>query len=129
MIRVDENTAFAITSDCNSIHTKLDPFNGGAGSVAEAIRNVISMGSEPICIVDCLNFGNPEKPEVLWQFNECVKGMSEIAKHFNTPVISGNVSFYNETEGVTVNPSPVIGVAGKMDIKNIRTTEFKKMEI
>ncbi len=125
VIRVDENTAFAITSDCNSIHTKLDPYNGGAGSVAEAIRNVISMGSEPICIADCLNFGNPEKPEVLWQFNECVKGMSEIARRFNTPVISGNVSFYNETEGVTVNPSPVIGVAGKMDIKDIRTTEFK----
>ena len=125
VIRVDENTAFAITSDCNSIHTKLDPYNGGAGSVAEAIRNVISMGSEPICIADCLNFGNPEKPEVLWQFNECVKGMSEIARRFNTPVISGNVSFYNETEGVTVNPSPVIGVAGKMDITDIRTSEFK----
>ena len=125
VIRVDKNTAFAITSDCNSIHTKLDPYNGGAGSVAEAIRNVISMGSEPICIADCLNFGNPEKPEVLWQFNECVKGMSEIARRFNTPVISGNVSFYNETEGITVNPSPVIGVAGKMDIKDIRTSEFK----
>ena len=125
VIRVDEKTAFAITSDCNSIHTKLDPYNGGAGSVAEAIRNVISMGSEPICIVDCLNFGNPEKPEVLWQFNECVKGMSEIAKRFKTPVISGNVSFYNETEGVTVNPSPVIGVAGKLDLKDIRTLEFK----
>jgi phosphoribosylformylglycinamidine synthase II len=125
VIRVDEETAFAITSDCNSIHTKLDPYNGGAGSVAEAMRNVISMGSEPICIVDCLNFGNPEKPEVLWQFNECVKGMSDIAKRFNTPVISGNVSFYNETEGVTVNPSPVIGVAGKMGLKDIRTSEFK----
>src|SRR5664280_80895 len=125
VIRVDKNTAFAITSDCNSIHTKLDPYNGGAGSVAEAIRNVISMGSEPICIADCLNFGNPEKPEVLWQFNECVKGMSEIAKRFKTPVISGNVSFYNETEGVTVNPSPVIGVAGKLDLKDIRTLDFK----
>ncbi len=125
VIRVDENTAFAITSDCNSIHTKLDPYNGGAGSVAEAFRNVISMGSEPICVADCLNFGNPEKPDVLWQFNECVKGMSEIARRFKTPVISGNVSFYNETEGITVNPSPVIGVAGKMDIKDIRTSEFK----
>jgi phosphoribosylformylglycinamidine synthase len=125
VIRVDENTAFAITSDCNSIHTKLDPYNGGAGSVAEAIRNVISMGSDPICIVDCLNFGNPEKPEVLWQFNECVKGMSDVARKFDTPVISGNVSFYNETEGVTVNPSPVVGVAGKMELKNIRTSEFK----
>ena len=125
VIRVDKDTAFTITSDCNSIHTKLDPYNGGAGSVAEAMRNVISMGSEPICIVDCLNFGNPEKPEVLWQFKECVKGMSEIAKRFKTPVISGNVSFYNETEGITVNPSPVIGVAGKMDLTDIRTSQFK----
>lgn len=125
VIRVDKNTAFSITSDCNSIHTKLDPFHGGAGSVAEAIRNVISMGSEPICIVDCLNFGNPEKPEVLWQFKECVRGMTEVAERFKTPVISGNVSFYNETEGVTVNPSPVVGVAGKVAIKDIRTCEFK----
>ncbi|MDD3984682.1 MAG: phosphoribosylformylglycinamidine synthase subunit PurL [Methanobacterium sp.] len=128
VIRVDKNTAFAITSDCNSIHTKLNPFQGGAGSVAEAIRNVISMGADPLCIVDCLNFGNPEKPEILWQFNECVKGMSEVAEYFNIPVISGNVSFYNEREGITVNPSPVIGVAGKMDIKDIRTSGFKNEE-
>jgi phosphoribosylformylglycinamidine synthase len=125
VIRVDNETAFTITSDCNSIHTKLDAYQGGAGSVAEAIRNVISMGSDPICIADCLNFGNPEKPEVLWQFNQCVKGMSDVARRFNTPVISGNVSFYNETEGITVNPSPVVGVAGKMNIKDIRTFDFK----
>lgn len=125
VIRVDNETAFTITSDCNSIHTKLDAYHGGAGSVAEAIRNVISMGSDPICIADCLNFGNPEKPEVLWQFNQCVKGMSDVARRFNTPVISGNVSFYNETEGITVNPSPVVGVAGKMNIQNIKTSDFK----
>ena len=125
VIRVDDETAFAITSDCNSVHTKLNPYHGGAGSVAEAIRNVISMGSKPICIADCLNFGNPEKPEVLWQFRECVKGMADIATRFDIPVISGNVSFYNETEGITVNPSPVIGVAGKMNIKDIRTSKFK----
>ena len=125
VLRVDDKKAIALTSDCNSIHTKLDPYHGGAGAVAEAFRNVISMGAEPICIVDCLNFGNPEKPDVFWQFKECVKGMSDIATRFNTPVISGNVSFYNETEGVTVNPSPVVGVAGIMDIKDIRTMDFK----
>ncbi|MCE7697413.1 MAG: phosphoribosylformylglycinamidine synthase subunit PurL, partial [Methanobacterium paludis] len=125
VMRVDDEKAFAITSDCNSIHTKLDPYHGGAGSVAEAIRNVVSMGAEPVCIADCLNFGNPEKPEVFWQFKECIKGMSDVANCFSTPVISGNVSFYNETEGVTVNPSPVVGVAGVMDIKDIRTSEFK----
>ena len=125
VLRIDDEKAIALTSDCNSIHTKLDPYHGGAGAIAEAIRNVVSMGAEPICVVDCLNFGNPEKPDVFWQFKECIKGMSDIANKFETPVISGNVSFYNETEGVTVNPSPVIGVAGIMDIKDIRTMDFK----
>ncbi len=125
VLRIDDEKAIALTSDCNSIHTRLDPYHGGAGAIAEAIRNVVSMGSEPICIVDCLNFGNPEKPDVFWQFKECIKGMSDIANTFKTPVISGNVSFYNETEGVTVNPSPVIGVAGLMDIKDIRTMDLK----
>ena len=125
VLRIDDEKAIALTSDCNSIHTKLDPYHGGAGAIAEAIRNVVSMGAEPICVVDCLNFGNPEKPDVFWQFKECIKGMSDIANTFETPVISGNVSFYNETEGVTVNPSPVIGVAGIMDIKDIRTMDFK----
>ncbi|MGB9936237.1 MAG: phosphoribosylformylglycinamidine synthase subunit PurL [Methanobacterium sp.] len=125
VLRIDDEKAIALTSDCNSIYTKLDPYHGGAGAVAEAFRNVISMGAEPVCIVDCLNFGNPEKPYVFWQFTECIKGMSDIARKFNTPVISGNVSFYNETEGVTVNPSPVVGVAGLMDIKDIRTMDFK----
>ena len=125
VMRVDDEKAFTVTSDCNSIHTKLDPYHGGAGSVAEAIRNVVSMGAEPICIADCLNFGNPEKPEVFWQFKECIRGMADVAKRFNTPVVSGNVSFYNETEGVTVNPSPVVGVAGLMDLKDIKTSDFK----
>ncbi len=125
VLRVDEEKAFTLTSDCNSTHCLLDPYHGGAGAVAESIRNVVSMGSKPLCMVDCLNFGNPEKPEVFWQFSECVKGMADIAKKFQLPVISGNVSFYNETEGVTVNPSPVVGVAGIMDIKDIRTMEFK----
>lgn len=125
VLKIDDKKAIALTSDCNSTFVKLDPYHGGASAVAEAIRNVASMGAEPICIVDCLNFGNPEKPEVFWQFKECVKGMADVARAFETPVISGNVSFYNETEGVTVNPSPVVGVAGLMDIKNIRTLDFK----
>jgi len=125
VMRVNDDTAFAITSDCNSVHTLLNPYHGGAGAVCEAIRNVISMGAQPLCIVDCLNFGNPEKPEVFQQFKDCVEGMADVAKKFHTPVISGNVSFYNETEGVTVNPSPVVGVAGLMEINNIRTSKFK----
>lgn len=125
VLRVDDETAFTLTSDCNSIHCYLDPYHGGAGAVAEAIRNVVAMGSEPLCMVDCLNFGNPEKPDVFWQFKECVQGMSDIANRFQLPVTSGNVSFYNETEGVTVNPSPVVSVAGIMDLKDIRTMDFK----
>jgi phosphoribosylformylglycinamidine synthase subunit PurL len=125
VLRVNNEKAFALTSDCNSIHCYLDPYQGGAGAVAEAVRNVVAMGAEPLCMVDCLNFGNPEKPEVFWQFKECVQGMSDVANKFQLPVISGNVSFYNETEGVTVNPSPVVSVAGIMDLKDIRTLEFK----
>jgi phosphoribosylformylglycinamidine synthase len=125
VLRADDKTAFALTTDCNSIQCYLDPYHGGAGAVAEAVRNVVSMGAEPLCMVDCLNFGNPEKPEVFWQFKECVQGMADLANEFNLPVISGNVSFYNETEGVTVNPSPVVSVAGVMDIRDIRTMPFK----
>ncbi|MCG2827984.1 phosphoribosylformylglycinamidine synthase subunit PurL [Methanothermobacter sp. K4] len=125
VLRVDDETGVALTVDCNSIHTRLDPYGGGAASVGEAIRNVVSMGAWPLCIVDCLNFGNPEKPEVFWQFRECVRGMADMAETFGTPVISGNVSFYNETEGVTVNPSPVVGVAGTLPLDNIKTMDFK----
>jgi phosphoribosylformylglycinamidine synthase len=125
VLRVDQEKGFTLTTDCNNIHCYLNPYHGGAGAVAEAIRNVVAMGSEPLCMVDCLNFGNPEKPEVFWQFRECVQGMSDMARRFNLPVISGNVSFYNETEGVTVNPSPVVSVAGAIDLKDIRTTPFK----
>lgn len=125
VLRVDQEKGFTLTTDCNNIHCYLDPYHGGAGAVAEAIRNVVAMGSDPLCMVDCLNFGNPEKPEVFWQFQKCVQGMSDVARRFNLPVISGNVSFYNETEGVTVNPSPVVSVAGAIDLKDIRTTPFK----
>ncbi|MGB9845702.1 phosphoribosylformylglycinamidine synthase subunit PurL [Methanothermobacter tenebrarum] len=125
VLRIDKENGIALTVDSNSIHTKLDPYHGGAGSVAEAIRNVVSMGAWPLCIVDCLNFGNPEKPTVFWEFRECVKGMAKAARTFNTPVISGNVSFYNETEGVTVNPSPVVGVVGSLKLDNIKTMDFK----
>lgn len=125
VLKIDDETAIALTTDSNTIHTKLSPFDGGAGSVAEAIRNVISMGATPYAVVDCLNFGNPENPEILWQFKECIKGMSLVAEKFNAPVISGNVSFYNETEGIKINPTPAVGVIGVENIENIRTMDFK----
>ncbi|MDR3062691.1 MAG: phosphoribosylformylglycinamidine synthase subunit PurL, partial [Methanobrevibacter sp.] len=126
VLRVDDNTAIALSCDCNSIHTKLSPYDGGAGTVAEGIRNVISMGAEPYAVVDCLNFGNPENPEILWQFSECIRGMSDIAEKFESPIISGNVSFYNENEDIKINPSPTVGLIGVMDIENIRTMNFKE---
>jgi phosphoribosylformylglycinamidine synthase len=127
VLRVDDESAIALSCDCNSIHTKLSPYDGGAGSVAEAIRNVVSMGAEPYAVVDCLNFGNPENPEILWQFKKCVEGMADLTGKFNTPVISGNVSFYNETEGIKINPSPVVGVVGVANLNNIRTMSFKRV--
>lgn len=126
VLRIDDETAIALTTDSNTIHTKLSPYHGGAGSVAEAIRNVISMGATPYAVVDCLNFGNPEKPDVLWQFKTCIEGMSDVAEAFEAPVISGNVSFYNETEGVKINLTPAVGVIGVEKIKNIRTMDFKE---
>ncbi len=125
VLQIDDETAVALTADSNTIHTKLSPYDGGAGSVAEAIRNVVSMGAKPYAIVDCLNFGNPENPEILWQFKECIRGMSDIAEKFEAPVISGNVSFYNETEGIKINPTPAVGVIGVEKLSNIRTLPFK----
>ncbi len=126
VLKIDDETAIALTADCNSIHTKLSPYDGGAGSVAEAIRNVVSMGATPYAVVDCLNFGNPETPEILWQFATCIKGMADIAEKFEAPVISGNVSFYNEMEGVKINPTPATGVIGVEKLSNIRTLPFKE---
>jgi len=126
VLKIDDETAIALTSDANTIHTKLSPYDGGAGSVAEAIRNVVSMGAKPYAVVDCLNFGNPETPEILWQFKECIRGMSDVAAEFEAPVISGNVSFYNETEGIKINPTPAVGVIGVENLKNIRTLPFKE---
>ena len=125
VLRIDDRTAIALTTDSNTIHTKLSPFDGAAGCVAEAIRNVVSMGATPYAVVDCLNFGNPEKPEILWQFKRAIEGMSLVAEKFEAPVISGNVSFYNETEGVKINPTPAVGVIGVENIENIRTMDFK----
>ncbi|MBQ2962369.1 phosphoribosylformylglycinamidine synthase subunit PurL [Methanobrevibacter sp.] len=126
VLQIDGETAVALTADSNTIHTKLSPYDGGAGSVAEAIRNVVSMGAKPYAIVDCLNFGNPETPEILWQFKECIRGMSDIAAKFEAPVISGNVSFYNETEGIKINPTPAVGVIGVEKLSSIRTLPFKE---
>jgi len=125
VIKVDDETSFTIGTDCNSTHVLLNPYDGAAGAVLESINNAITMGARPIALVDCLNFGNPEKPEVFWQFKEAVRGMSDVARKFGVAFVSGNVSFYNETEGVTVNPSPIVGCVGLVANTNIKTMDFK----
>ena len=126
VIKVDDETSFTIGTDCNSTHVLLNPYDGAAAAVLESINNAISMGARPVALVDCLNFGNPEKSEVFWQFKEAINGMSDVARKFNVAFISGNVSFYNETEGVTVNPSPIVGTVGVLNNEYIKTMTFKE---
>jgi phosphoribosylformylglycinamidine synthase len=107
--------ALAITSDVNPIYCSLDPYEGGKQAVAEAARNVAVSGARPVAITDCLNFGSPERPEIMWQFAECIRGISDACRALETPVVSGNVSFYNETEGRAVAPTPTVGMVGLME--------------
>lgn len=116
-----------ITTDGEGRYCYLDPYIGGMMVVAESARNLICVGAEPLAITDCLNFGNPEDPEVAWYFVETVRGMSECARRLNIPVIGGNVSFYNESENYTVYPTPVVGMVGKIEsIDSVCTPGFKK---
>ncbi len=119
--------ALAMSTDCNGRYVYLDPKTGGAIAVAEAARNVVCTGAEPLAITDCLNYGNPEKPEIFWQFEQSVEGMSDACRVLETPVISGNVSFYNETRGEAVYPTPVVGMVGLVhDVDHITTADFKE---
>lgn len=121
------NKALAMTTDCNSRYIYLDPETGGKIAVAEAARNVICSGAKPLAITDCLNFGNPEKPEIFWQLEKAVDGMSEACRVLGTPVISGNVSLYNETNGEAIYPTPVVGMVGLVeDIRHITTQAFQQ---
>ena len=121
------NKALAMTTDCNSRYIYLDPVEGGKIAVAEAARNIVCSGAEPLAITDCLNFGNPEKPEIFWQIEKAADGMSEACRTLSTPVIGGNVSLYNETNGEAVYPTPVIGMVGLVsDMKHVTTQNFKK---
>ncbi|WP_422448066.1 phosphoribosylformylglycinamidine synthase subunit PurL [Thermoanaerobacterium sp. DL9XJH110] len=116
----------ALTADCNGLYCYLDPYEGGKQAVAEAARNLVVSGARPLAITDCLNFGNPEKPEVYYQFEKCVDGMAEAARFLGTPVISGNVSFYNETKDSAIFPTPVVGMVGVLeDVEKCCTMAFK----
>ena len=121
------NKGIAMTADCNSRYCFSDPHAGGAIAVAEAARNIVCAGGEPVGLTDCLNFGNPERPEIMWQFQQAIEGISAVCRKFNIPVISGNVSFYNETNDISIYPTPIIGMAGLIeDISRCMTHYFKK---
>ena len=115
----------ALTCDVNPVYCYLDPRRGGAQAVAEAVRNLACTGAEPVGLTDCLNFGNPENPEVSWQFRECVRGISEACRALEVPVISGNVSFYNENEGQSIHPTPAIAMVGVLpEVRNHGGVDF-----
>ena len=120
------NKALAMTTDCNSRYVFLDPHTGGQIAVAESARNIIASGGTPLAITDCLNYGSPENPEVFWQMEQSIDGISEACRILNTPVISGNVSLYNESNGTAIYPTPAIGMVGLIeDLKHITTQDFK----
>ncbi len=104
----------AATMDCNSLHCYLDPYAGGVGAVVEAARNLACVGATPLGMTNCLNFGNPEKPEVYWHLSECVRGMADACRALDIPVVSGNVSLYNESGSEAVHPTPVVGMVGSL---------------
>ncbi|MFN4182140.1 MAG: phosphoribosylformylglycinamidine synthase subunit PurL, partial [bacterium] len=107
-----ENAFIALTTDGNGYYCYIDPYEGGKYAVAEAAQNIVSSGAKPVAITDCLNFGNPENPEVMWQFIRVVQGIADASRYLNIPVISGNVSFYNESPSGSVYPTPVVGMMG-----------------
>ena len=122
------NKGIALTTDCNSRYCYLNPYLGGMIAVAEAARNLVCAGAQPLAITNCLNFGNPEKPEIMWQFKKAVEGMSEACRVLNTPVTGGNVSFYNETKDKAIYPTPVVGMVGLIEDINMCCTQAFKSE-
>lgn len=123
VVRVDEETGMgvAVSTDCNDRFAYLDPYLGAQHSLAEAYRNVTTAGAVPLAVTDCLNFGSPEDPEVMWQFAEAVRGLADGCQALGVPVTGGNVSLYNQTGGVAIHPTPTVGVLGQFDDVSRRT--------
>jgi phosphoribosylformylglycinamidine synthase len=119
------DTALAISVDGNSRYCMLNPYVGGMIAVAEACRNVVCSGARPLGATDCLNFGNPERTDVMWQFALVIDGMADACRAFGVPVVSGNVSFYNETRGISIYPTPIVGVVGKAPVARVTAQAFK----
>ncbi|HEU4506299.1 MAG TPA: phosphoribosylformylglycinamidine synthase subunit PurL [Nitrospira sp.] len=109
------NKAVAMTVDCNGRYCLLHPYEGARLAVVEAARNLVCSGAVPIGLTDCLNFGNPERPDIMWQFVLAIEGLKEACEHFKIPIVSGNVSFYNETNGLSIYPTPMLGMVGLIE--------------
>jgi phosphoribosylformylglycinamidine synthase II len=124
----DTNKALAMKTDCNGRYVYLNPKEGTRIAVAEAARNIVCSGGVPLGITNCLNFGNPYKPEIYWQFKQAIEGMGEACRFFDTPVTGGNVSFYNESPNTAVYPTPTIGMVGLIEGLEKVTTSFFKDE-
>jgi phosphoribosylformylglycinamidine synthase len=118
----------ALTVDGNSRYCYLDPHAGGTIAVAEAARNLACVGAEPLALSDCLNFGSPENPAVMWQFSQAIEGMREACLALEVPVVSGNVSFYNETDGTPIFPTPTIAMVGLLPAVEKHVTPWFKSE-
>ncbi|TJZ42289.1 phosphoribosylformylglycinamidine synthase subunit PurL [Streptomyces piniterrae] len=123
MVRIDENTGLgvAVATDGNGRYAKLDPYAGAQLALAEAYRNVAASGAKPLAVSDCLNFGSPEDPAVMWQFAEATRGLADACQTLGTPVTGGNVSLYNQTGEVAIHPTPVVAVLGVIDDVTRRT--------
>jgi phosphoribosylformylglycinamidine synthase len=129
VIRIKEKRrSLAMTLDSNARYCQVDPRAGVRLVIAEACRNLTASGARPLALTNCLNFASPERPEVMWQFSEVIDGMSEACAAFRTPVTGGNVSFYNETDGRGIYPSPVIGMVGIIEDSRHVTTQWFKQE-
>ncbi|PZR77490.1 MAG: phosphoribosylformylglycinamidine synthase II [Candidatus Aeolococcus gillhamiae] len=123
LVRVRGTTgAIALSTDGNARFAALDPRVGAAIAVCEAARNVVATGATPLAVTNCLNFGNPEKPQVFWQLQEAIEGIAEACRALDTPVVSGNVSLYNDSNGISIDPTAVIGVVGHIEDVEKRTT-------
>lgn len=128
VIRLKElpGKAIALSTDCNSRYTYLNPYAGAMAAVCEAARNVVCVGAKPVAITNCLNFGNPYDPEVYYQFREAIRGMGDACRRLDTPVTGGNVSFHNESQNYAIFPTPTIGMLGVIDdLTKVISMEFK----
>ncbi len=125
VLKINEKYGLAFVADGNPNHSYLNPYHGAMGAVAEVVRNLVSVGAEPLALVDNLNFASPERPEVYWSFAKTVKGLADAAKAFGLAYVSGNVSFYNEVAGRPIKPTPVVAGLGKVRLEEIPAGHFE----